>query len=34
MDYVINNLRTARGQSLPSPKGKNLIKLQSISLYE
>jgi len=34
MDYDINNLRTAKGQSLPSPEGKNLIKLQSISLHE
>lgn len=33
MDYVINDLRIIIGPSLPSMKGKNSIKLLSISLY-
>lgn len=34
MNYVINDLRTVRGRSLPSSKGNNLIKFQRISLYK
>jgi len=33
MNYVINDFRIIIGPSVPSTKGKNSIKLPSISLY-